>query len=153
MKITGSCHCGGIEYEADIDPAEVLVCHCTDCQALSGTAFRVVAFAPEHSFKLKKGRPKVYIKTTSDSGNPREQTFCPDCGAPLYSRSPARPIATAPPPAGEQAPKLGLRVGTIRERAQLKPRAQYYHRSALPWAADLFDLPRIAGSAVSQPKK
>ena len=31
MKIDGSCHCGAIVYEADIDPAQVRICHCTDC--------------------------------------------------------------------------------------------------------------------------
>lgn len=35
MKVDGGCHCGRIAYEAEIDPAGVLVCHCTDCQTLS----------------------------------------------------------------------------------------------------------------------
>jgi hypothetical protein len=34
MKIDGRCHCGYIAYEAEIDPENVLVCHCTDCQTL-----------------------------------------------------------------------------------------------------------------------
>lgn len=41
MKITGGCHCGAIRYEAEVDPATAGICHCTDCQVLSGTAFRV----------------------------------------------------------------------------------------------------------------
>ena len=40
MKVTGGCHCGHITYEAEVDPATVRVCHCTDCQKLTGTAFR-----------------------------------------------------------------------------------------------------------------
>ena len=40
MKVTGGCHCGHILYEAEVDPATVRVCHCTDCQKLTGTAFR-----------------------------------------------------------------------------------------------------------------
>jgi hypothetical protein len=31
MKVTGRCHCGQISFEAEIDPAQVRVCHCTDC--------------------------------------------------------------------------------------------------------------------------
>ena len=42
MKIDGSCHCGRIRYEAEVDPAKVVICHCTDCQTLSGSAFRTV---------------------------------------------------------------------------------------------------------------
>ncbi|MEO1544948.1 MAG: GFA family protein, partial [Pseudomonadota bacterium] len=43
MKITGGCHCGKITYEAVINLENVVVCHCTDCQRLSGSAFRTVA--------------------------------------------------------------------------------------------------------------
>ena len=40
MKVDGGCHCGSITFEAEIDPAAVALCHGTDCQRLSGTAFR-----------------------------------------------------------------------------------------------------------------
>ena len=32
MKIDGGCHCGYITYEAEADPANAMICHCTDCQ-------------------------------------------------------------------------------------------------------------------------
>ena len=35
MHVDGSCHCGDITYAAEIDPAKVIICHCTDCQTLS----------------------------------------------------------------------------------------------------------------------
>jgi hypothetical protein len=41
MKVQGRCHCGKITYEAELDPAAVASCHCTDCQMLTGTAYRV----------------------------------------------------------------------------------------------------------------
>ena len=31
MKVDGACHCGSIRYEAEVDPAKVIICHCTDC--------------------------------------------------------------------------------------------------------------------------
>ena len=49
MKVTGRCHCGQISFEAEIDPAQVRICHCTDCQTLTGTAFRTnVSSLPGH---------------------------------------------------------------------------------------------------------
>jgi hypothetical protein len=36
MKIEGSCHCGKISYEAEINPEYVVICHCTDSQTISG---------------------------------------------------------------------------------------------------------------------
>ena len=41
MKIDGECLCGDVAYEAEIDPENVGLCHCTDCQTLSGSAFRI----------------------------------------------------------------------------------------------------------------
>ena len=50
MKIDGSCHCGAIRYEAEVDPGDVSICHCTDCQKLTGSAFRVTVAAEEARF-------------------------------------------------------------------------------------------------------
>ena len=38
MHVTGKCHCGKIAYEAELDPAGVAICHCSDCQMLTGSA-------------------------------------------------------------------------------------------------------------------
>jgi hypothetical protein len=74
MKIDGRCHCGFITYEAEIDPEKVMICHCTDCQTLSGSAFRSVVFTSEDTFKLLSGELKIYIKTV-ESGTKRPQSF------------------------------------------------------------------------------
>ena len=37
MKIDGHCHCGYLTYEAEVKPEDAVICHCTDCQTLSGT--------------------------------------------------------------------------------------------------------------------
>jgi hypothetical protein len=43
MNIDGRCHCGYITFEADADPDKAWICHCTDCQSFSGSAFRTIA--------------------------------------------------------------------------------------------------------------
>ena len=125
MHIDGSCHCGYITYSAEVDPATVGICHCTDCQALSGSAFRTVVPASREHFKLLSGEPTIYIKTTADSGNKRAQAFCPRCGSPIYATSPVDPQV------------YGLRTGTARQRAELKPVKQIWCGSAQPWAMNL----------------
>jgi hypothetical protein len=42
MKVDGRCHCGFITFAAEIEPEKMWLCHCTDCQTLSGSAFRAV---------------------------------------------------------------------------------------------------------------
>src|SRR5207253_6703475 len=87
MKVTGACHCGQISFEAEIDPNSVRVCHCTDCQTLTGTAFRTNVASLPGSFMLKSGTPKIYIKT-GESGNKRAHALCPDCGKQIYAAAP-----------------------------------------------------------------
>ena len=110
MKVTGGCHCGHITYEAEVDPATVRVCHCTDCQKLTGTAFRANISSLPGTFRLKTGTPKIYIKT-AESGNKRAHGFCPECGTPIYATSPEPNPST-----------YGLRVGGIDQRAQFAHR-------------------------------
>jgi hypothetical protein len=84
MKVDGRCHCGHIAFEADIDPDEVELCNCTDCQTLHGSAFSIVVPVRADSFRLLSGEPTYYVKT-ADSGNQRRQAFCPRCGTRIYS--------------------------------------------------------------------
>jgi hypothetical protein len=126
MKIDGRCHCGFITIEAEADPDKTAVCHCTDCQAGTGSAFRVNVPVPGDTFKIS-GTPATYLKTTAESGKPRLQAFCPRCGSPIYSTTPGE---------GPQASYM-LRVGILRQRDQFVPRRQNWYRSALAW------LPRL----------
>ena len=131
MKIDGGCFCGNISFEADIDPEKVMICHCTDCQSITGSAFRVnVPVAKEH-ITFRGGEPKKMVKT-AESGSKRVQAFCPECGSPLYG---AAPVA--------DPPSFLLRVGAIQQRAQLRPKVQLWCRSALDWAMDVRAIPRF----------
>ena len=67
MKVNGSCHCGTITVEGEADPDKVSICHCTDCQTGTGSAFRVSVPIPGDKFKMS-GQPTSYVKTTADSG-------------------------------------------------------------------------------------
>lgn len=130
MKVTGQCHCGKIRYEAIVDPARVSACHCTDCQRLSGSAYRVSVRAPKESFALLSGTPKVYIKT-AESGARRAHAFCPDRGAPVHSSAVSDPMA------------YSLRVGCLDQRANLPPVKQIWCHSSLDWAMNLEDVPKV----------
>jgi hypothetical protein len=87
MKVDGACHCGFIKIEAEVNPEKVTICHCTDCQSGTGSAFRVSIPTPGNSFKMT-GQPVIYEKV-AESGNRRAQGFCPKCGSPIFPRRPA----------------------------------------------------------------
>lgn len=123
MRIQGGCHCGKVTYEAEVDPEKVGVCHCSDCQTLTGSAFSVFVAVPKEALHMR-GEPRIYVKT-AESGNRRAQAFCGDCGTRVYASA-------------EKDPQVfNLRIGTIRQRAALAPKNQLWCRSALPWVMNL----------------
>ena len=123
MILNGSCACGDITFDCEADPSKVIICHCTDCQTSTGSAFRVNIPVPGEAFRLTGGQPSIFVKTTAESGNPRAQAFCPRCGTPIYSTTPG------------DAPKASymVRVGILKQRGALSPQMQNWSRSALPW--------------------
>jgi hypothetical protein len=137
MKVDGSCHCGAVRFEAEIDPDGASICHCTDCQSLTGSAFRVTVGTPAERFRLTAGEPRQYVKT-ADSGAKRLQAFCGDCGSPIYATSgdDLQP--------GEQR-SIGLRVGTIRQRWAIRPAKQIWRNSALDWVPPMAHLETFPG--------
>ena len=128
MQIDGQCHCGRVTYEAEIDPDGVSICHCTDCQSLTGSPFRVTVLCEADRVRLTRGQPKLYAKT-GDNGRRWIQHFCGDCGSPLFTRGEGGP------------PDFGIRWGSIRQRRELKPARQIWCRSAAPWIHELAGLP------------
>jgi len=133
MQIDGACHCGQVSFTALIDPTRVMVCHCTDCQVLSGAPLRAVVAAPIDGFQLQ-GTTKRYVKV-AQSGNERAQVFCPECATPLFATAPVNPTSVI------------IRLGCVRQRAQLVPAVQIWQHSAMPWLAQLSEIP---GSAEQQ---
>jgi hypothetical protein len=121
VKIDGGCHCGWPTFEAFVDRDNVKVCHCTDCQKLSASAFRAVIASKETDSKLLNNKPKDYIKTT-DNGTLRIQAFCPECGSHIY--------ATSIDNIGNRI--FNIRLGSVVQKDQFQRRKQVWCRSALP---------------------
>jgi hypothetical protein len=130
MKIDGQCHCGHVRFEAEVDPDRVSVCHCTDCQTLTGSPYRATVATSRDRIQLTGKAPKVYIKT-GDNGRKRLQYFCPECGSPMFTTG-----------EGADAEEWGIRWGSVRQRRELTPKRQIWCRSAVPWLDTLTGLPR-----------
>lgn len=130
MKIDGGCHCGYLTYEAEADPQNVGICHCTDCQTLSGSAFRTGVRVASDDFRMLSGEPTIYIKTT-DRGAKTAQAFCPRCGSQIYATPVGNPTFFA------------VRVGTVTQRQELVPKWQIWTRSQLHWLPSLGSIRKI----------
>ena len=128
MHVDGECHCGRIAYEAKVDPSRSAICNCTDCQKFSGSPWRASVPAKVEDFRLLRGMLKTYEKT-ADSGIRRLQTFCGDCGSAIYATAAENPTI------------FNLRLGALKQSADLPPKRQIWTDSALPWAKDISNVP------------
>jgi hypothetical protein len=139
MRVEGNCHCGKIAYEATVNPDTVTICHCTDCQTLTGAAYGATVPALAETFRLLRGQPKIYIKT-AESGTKRVHAFCSDCGTPIYAAAVSNPQT------------YSLRVGGIKQRAELgRPKRQIWWRSALLWSMDIHEVEKYDRSGRDVP--
>lgn len=135
LDVSGSCHCGAIAYRARIDPNAVLICHCRDCQRLTGTAFRAAVPASPENFHLLRGEPIIYMKV-ADSGSRRGHAFCGECGSPVY-RQPT-----------DNNPNFSLRVGGLDQAAELgRPIRQIWTARRLDWTTSLSETPAFEAQA------
>lgn len=139
MEIDGGCLCGDVTWRARIDPGKVGVCHCTDCQINSATAFRWAVMAPAADFELLSGELKVYVKT-AESGNQRALSFCPRCGTSIHGGD-----------VGDSA-AYSLRLGNCNQRAELPPKGQIWCRSAMPWVDHLGEIRKISEQGRPPPR-
>ena len=125
MKVTGSCHCGTITIEGEADPEKVGICHCTDCQTGTGSAFRVSVPIPGN---IQDEGPADQL--SEDHGGQRQSAragVLPEMRlADLFDHAGRRPA--------------GVLHGAGRhsaQRDQLAPKKQNWFRSARSWVTGM----------------
>ncbi len=71
---SGSCQCGAVSYEVDVDISEPIACTCSRCRRLGS----LLAFAPISDFKLLSGADAM----TDYQFNKHvlHHLFCATCG-------------------------------------------------------------------------
>src|ERR1041384_6850087 len=90
-----SCSCGQLTVEVEGDPIRVSICHCLACQRRTGSVFGVQARFDAGQIETE-GSYREYVRI-SDEGEERTFSFCPECGATVFYRSPGMPGMVAVP--------------------------------------------------------
>ena len=114
----GGCQCGTVRYRLAGEPLGLAVCHCTDCQRQSGSAFGMSLLLPSESFRLLSGALRTFT-VRCDSGRTKFCAFCPSCGTRIYHQ-----IIDA---------VLSVKPGTLDDTSWLSPAAHYWTKSKQPW--------------------
>ncbi|PYI09641.1 hypothetical protein BO78DRAFT_427311 [Aspergillus sclerotiicarbonarius CBS 121057] len=89
--VSGSCLCGGIQYEITGQPMKRILCHCDNCRKVSGSCFTANSFLTPSQLHIKTGESLIqsYKDTKVASGNVLNRRFCRVCGSPVYITSSA----------------------------------------------------------------
>lgn len=93
----GSCHCGAVAFDVDLDVSGALKCNCSICSRLGA----VWAFAPRANFKLKSGADKQGDYQFGKKS--LHHRFCTQCGIETYAEG-AMPDGT---------PTVGINLRSI----------------------------------------
>lgn len=130
-KRAGGCMCGAVRYEVTGEPSEVGYCHCRMCQKILGNLFGMFAIFNHDGFQFTRGEPKFYR-----SSEPKQRSFCGDCGSPLTMWSADTKIRK----------NVGIMLGTLDHPEEFPP-AKYSGNhsgieSQVPWFQVDDGLPR-----------
>jgi len=124
LPLTGACQCRNVRYEIGREPLTVYVCHCTECQRQSASAFSLSMIVLREAVAVVAGEPKEWQRRT-DSGRMVSCVLCGDCGVRLYHN-----------PQGNRAITI-VKPGTLDDTTWLHPVGHIWTRSAQRW----FDIP------------
>jgi len=129
--ITGRCLCGAVVYSVDAEPVWQGVCHCSNCQRQTASAFSVIVGVPSSALTLE-GDALASFKTASEGyESTTERRFCSACGSPIFSII-------------EAMPQLAfLKAGTIDDISWFEPTVEIWTGSAQPWSPHFENAPRF----------
>lgn len=116
----GGCQCGAIRYEVVGEPRQVVVCHCTDCQRQSGSAFGMTMVVDEAAFRVTHGEPKTFM-SKSDTGRVKLGAFCPQCGTRIYHKPEWR------------RGTISVKPGTLDDTSWLRPQVHLWTSRKQGW--------------------
>ncbi|MCC6718643.1 MAG: GFA family protein [Acetobacteraceae bacterium] len=120
-QFKGGCLCGAVRYAATAEPIFSGVCHCTNCQKHTGSAFSCVIAVPKPALSIT-GRTGEF-RHKGDSGKDVITTFCPVCASRLTSE------------ATVMAGVVMIEAGTLDDPGVFEGKTHIYCASAQPWVA------------------
>jgi hypothetical protein len=119
-KLTGGCQCGAIRYEISAPPVNCYVCHCTECQKQSASAFGMSVTVRRNALRITCGHLQTY-RRPAESGADVSCDFCGACGTRLFHHKDTTPEL------------MNVKAGTLDDRAGLVPTGHLWLKSAQPW--------------------
>jgi hypothetical protein len=122
IHVPGHCGCGRVRFVLREEPISFYLCHCTRCQADSGSAFGQTMHVRREAIDSVEGPTRDHVMERPDGGQ-SVATHCANCLTVLWAGRPEVPQV------------VGLNAGALEDVAGLTPYGNMWTRSARPWVA------------------
>ncbi len=118
LPLEGGCQCGALRYTITGRPSVFYLCHCTECQRHTSSAFgQSLRFLAEDV--ALEGDRRTFSRI-AESGRNRFGHFCPKCGVRVLHGS-------------DGSPEVNIKAGTLDDTSWLIPAGHIWTRSAQPF--------------------
>jgi len=126
VMLTGGCRCGAVRYRATGAPEFQGLCHCRDCQRLSGGGHVGFICFPRDAVAIDS---EILARTGIGGSGRGERHYCPSCLSQLFGASEIMPG------------KINIYAGSLDEPARFEPQFAIFVRSRPPWDDSSRNLP------------
>ena len=123
--LRGRCECGSVSYQVADAFRYAANCHCSNCRAGTGSAFKSFAGIERSKLELTDGADRLLVVGEEDANHTR----CGVCGSLLYS-------------VVRDGEYVHVAMGSLVDAPSIRPTAHIFVGSKAPWFEITDDLPQ-----------
>jgi hypothetical protein len=123
--LAGTCRCGAVRYEVRDEFVYAANCHCSECRAATGSAFKPFAGIEREKLELTAGHADVAVFGEDDLNDTR----CGACGSFLFS-------------VVRDGAWVHVALGSLVDAPSIRPTHHIFVGSKAPWFEITDDLPQ-----------
>ena len=123
--LDGKCECGAVRYRVADEFEYAANCHCSNCRASTGSAFKPFAGIERDKLQVTDGTDKLLIWGDPDANHTRRAV----CGSLLYS-------------VVRDGEYVHVALGSLADEPSIRPTEHIFVGSKAPWFEIADDLPQ-----------
>ena len=123
--LAGACECGAVRYTVADAFLYAANCHCSNCRAATGSAFKAFAGIEREKLELSDGLDNLLVFGEDDLNNTR----CGACGSLLFS-------------VVRDGAYVHVALGSLVDAPSIRPTEHIFVGSKAPWFEITDDLPQ-----------
>jgi hypothetical protein len=124
--LSGRCQCGAVRYQVADEFIYAANCHCSQCRAATGSAFKPFAGIEREQLTITEGEDNLLVFGTDELNDTR----CGTCGSFLFS-------------VVRDGRYVHVAMGSLVDAPAIRPTGHIFVGSKAPWFEITDDLPQF----------